>query len=327
MRILVTGGTGFTGTHLTRRLLAEGHQVVVLDNQPGLFFRELQARGAVMLLGSVADRVVVDEATQSAEIIFHAAAAFRKVNLPRAAYWTTNVGGTRCLIEAALRHGARKFIYISTCGVHGHVAQGRADEDALIAPEDYYQYSKYQGERAVVEAVERGLPAVILRPAAIYGPGDPERFLMLFKRVRTGRFPMFGTGRVHYHPLFIDNLVDACLLAADSDRRRGEAFLIADDHSYSLKELVGTIADVLRVPLTIRHYPFWPLWLAALACELLYRPLPMEPPLFRRRVDWFRQHRSFDIRRAKLELGYQPKVGLKDGLMRTAQWYRAQGYL
>ena len=327
MRVLVTGGTGFTGTHLTRRLLRDGHEVVTIDNQPGLFAADLGRLGATLLLGSVADRDLVVRAMEGCDVVFHLAAAFRKVNLPRAEYARTNVEGTRAVLEAALRHGVANVVYCSTCGVHGDVKSWPADETAPIAPEDYYQVTKYEGERVVQEFVARGQGAVILRPAAIYGPGDPERFLRLFRRVQSGRFPMFGDGRAHYHPLYVDNLIDAFVLAAQSDRRRGDAYLIADEQYYTLDDLVRAIGDALGIAVEIRHYPFRPLWLAALACETVYKVLPLEPPLFRRRVDWFRQNRAFDVRKARAELGYQPKVALREGLMATAAWYRAQRYL
>jgi nucleoside-diphosphate-sugar epimerase len=242
-------------------------------------------------------------------------------------YWNVNVEGTRYLLEAALQSGIEKFVYCSTCGVHGDVKREPADENAPIAPEDYYQYTKYEGEKLVAEFVRKGLKIVTLRPAAIYGPGDPERFFMLFKMVSKGRFLMFGDGRVHYHPAYIDNLVDAFELAAASSKGDGEAYLIGDEKYYTLNELVSAIAEALSVDLSIRHLPFWPLWSTALACEMAYKPFRVDPPLFRRRVDWFRQNRAFNIQKAKKELGYQPKVDLKEGLAKTAQWYRQQGYL
>jgi nucleoside-diphosphate-sugar epimerase len=327
MKILVTGGTGFTGSHLTRRLLKKGHRVVVIDTQRGLFFDELKKLGAQILIGSVTDRRLVEEAVRGCEVVHHVAAMFRKVNLPKKAYWDVNVDGTRCVLEAALNHGAKKFVYCSTCGVHGDVKQEPGDENGPIAPEDYYQYTKYEGERVVDEYRGKGLKIVTLRPTAIYGPGDPERFFMLFKLVSKGRFFMFGDGRAHYHPVYIDNLVDAFELAAASNNNDGEAYLIGDEKYYQLNDLVSAIAEVLRVDATIRHFPFWPLWTAALACEAVYKPLRTEPPLFRRRVDWFRQNRAFSIEKARRELGYQPKVGLKEGLAKTADWYREQGYL
>lgn len=327
MSMLVTGGTGFTGSHLTRRLLQKGHRVVVLDTQQGLFSDELQGMGAEIIIGSVTDRRLVKSVTKGAEVVFHLAAAFRKINLPKKMYWDVNVEGTRNLLEAAGDGGVRKFVYCSTCGVHGDVKRGPADEKSPIAPEDYYQYTKYEGEKVVAEFATRGLSVVTVRPTAIYGPGDPERFLMLFKMIHKGRFVMFGSGKAHYHPIYIDNLVDAFELAASSDKANGEVYLIGDEDYYTLNDLVAAIAEALRVNTTIRRIPFWPLWLAALACEMVYKPLRADPPLFRRRVDWFRQNRAFSIDKAKREIGYRPKVDLKEGLGETARWYRERGYL
>lgn len=327
MKVLVTGGTGFTGSHVTRRLLRRGHKVVVIDNQRGLFFDELKGLGADIHLGSVTDRALVRQVTEGCEVVYHVAAMFRKVNLPQRVYWEVNVQGTRELLEAALEFGVRKFVNCSTCGVHGHVRGESADEHAPIAPEDYYQYTKWEGEKVISEFVEKGLKVVTLRPTAIYGPGDPERFYHLFKIVSTGRFLMFGNGACHYHPVYIDNLVDAFEAAAASSNGLGEAYLIGDEHYVTLNELVTTIAKVLGVRLRIQRVPFWPLWTAAAVCEVVFKPLPMDPPLFRRRVDWFRQNRAFNITKAKRELGYQPRVGLMEGLTETMKWYKEHGYL
>lgn len=327
MKILVTGGTGFTGSHLTRRLLLKGHRVVVIDTQQGLLFDELKGLGAEIYIGSITDWDLVQRVMQGCEVVHHVAAAFRKVNLPKKVYWDVNVEGTGYLLEAALKYGVRKVVYCSTCGVHGDVKQGPADEDSPIAPEDYYQYTKYEGEKVVSEFLGKGLKIVTLRPTAIYGPGDPERFLMLFRMVNQGRFFMFGDGKAHYHPLYIDNLVDAFELAATSENGDGEVYLIGDAKYYSLNDLVSAIAETLGVDLTIRHLPFWPLWTTALVCEMVYKPFRVDPPLFRRRVDWFRQNRAFSIEKARRELGYQPRVGMKEGLAETAKWYQERGYL
>lgn len=326
-RILVTGGTGFTGSHLTRRLLERGHEVVVLDNQPGRFHDELSRLGAEIHIGSVADRELVRRVTERCQVVHHLAAMFRQVNAPKQAYWAVNVQGTRHLLDAALEHGVRRFVYCSTCGVHGNVERPPADETAPIHPEDYYQYTKWEGERVLEGYRGRGMGIVTLRPAAIYGPGDPERFFHLFKMAATGRFLMFGDGQTTYHPLFVDNLVDAFELAQTTPRADGEAYLVADERYWTLNHLIAAIGEALGIRVKIRHLPFRPLWLAALACETVYKPLPKEPPLFRRRVDWFRQNRAFSIERARRQLGYTPRVGLEEGLARTAAWYRQAGLL
>lgn len=326
MTALVTGGTGFTGSHLVRRLLAEGHAVRVLDTAPGLFRDELTALGATLTIGSVTDEALVDRLTDGADRVFHVAAVFRQINLADSVYHTVNAVGTRVVGEAALRHGVESFVYCSTQGVHGNVASPPGDERSPIAPEDYYQQTKYEGEQEIAALVARGLPATTLRPTAIYGPGDPARFLFLFRAVRGGRFLMFGDGETFYHPLYIDNLVDAFLLAA---RRpgTGETYLIGDERFHSLNDLVHAVASSLDRDVRIVHLPFAPLWAAAATCEAVCRPFGVEPPLFRRRADWFRQNRAFRIDRARRGLGYEPAVDLPTGLGRTARWYRDQGYL
>ena len=326
MLTLVTGGTGFTGSHLVRRLLARGDTVRVLDSSPGLFADDLQKEGAHITLGSVTDAEEVDRVMADVEQVFHVAAVFRQINLPSRVYKEVNADGTRVVGEAALRHGVASFVYCSTQGVHGNIKSPPGNEESPICPEDYYQQTKYEGEQAVADLVARGLPATTLRPMAIYGPGDPARFLHLFRRVKGGRFLMFGDGETLYHPLYIDNLVDAFELAAATPGT-GEVYLIGDAHYSSLNDLVMAVGASMGQDARIVHLPFQPLWAAAVVCETVCKPLGIEPPLFRRRADWFRQNRAFSIDKAKLGLGYDPKVDLATGLTRTAAWYQENGYL
>jgi nucleoside-diphosphate-sugar epimerase len=327
MKILVTGGTGFTGKALVLRLLAEGHEVTALDYKEGLKTAELRERGARVVIGSVTDREVVRRAMAGAEVVHHLAAAFRETDVPQSFYDEVNVGGTKNVLEAAFDQGVRKLVYCSTCGVHGNVDHPPASEDAPIQPADYYQRTKYQAEPLVLDFFRRGLPAVILRPAAIYGPGDPERFLLIFRRVARGTFPMFGDGRTYYHPLYIDNLIDAFLLAMEEGRGDGEAYLIADDEYLEIEELVKRTASALGVPVKIPHYPVWPVVAAGHLVEKACKPFGVKPPIFPRRVDWYRQNRAFKIDKAKRELGYAPRVDIDEGLSRTAAWYRREGYI
>ncbi len=327
MHLLVTGGTGFTGAALVSRLLAEGHTVAVLDKQPGLADRELERAGARIELGSVADRETVRRSVAGAEVVMHLAAAFREAGAPDALYREVNVDGTRIVVEEAKRAGARKIVYCSTQGVHGHVADPPGDEESPIAPADYYQRTKYEGELAVREHAGDELEYAILRPTAIYGPGDPARFLMIYRRVARGRFPMFGRGETFYHPVYIDNLVDAFLLAAAAGAGRGEAFLVGDEEYVSIEELVRRVAKALDVSVSIPHLPLAPLVVAGHVCEKVCKPFGVNPPIFPRRVDWFRQVRAFRIDKAKRLLGYSPRVGLDEGLRRTGDWYRRNGYL
>ncbi|MDP6532021.1 MAG: NAD(P)-dependent oxidoreductase, partial [Arenicellales bacterium] len=149
MRILVTGGTGFTGKALVRRLLNDGHDVVALDYKEGIKTEELRRWGATVVIASVTDTDAVRSAIDGVEVVHHLAAAFRELDVPNTYYQEINVGGTRNVLELARAAGVRRFVYCSTCGVHGNVANPPADEDAPITPADYYQQTKYEAEPLV----------------------------------------------------------------------------------------------------------------------------------------------------------------------------------
>ncbi len=327
MRILVTGGTGFTGKALVKRLLDEGHQVVALDYKEGLKTEELRQWGAEVVIGSVTDKVVVEKSMEGVELVHHLAAAFRELNVPNSFYDEVNVGGTVNALEAAYRQGVKKFIYCSTCGVHGNIDHPPGGEDAPIQPADYYQSTKFKAEPIVLEYYRKGLKTVILRPAAIYGPGDPERFYMIYKRVAKGKFPMFGSGKTFYHPLYIDNLIDAFMLTMEEGKGDGQAYLIADEEYLEIGELVKKVGQSMGIEVKINHYPIIPLIIAGHIFEKVCKPFHVTPPIFPRRVDWYRQNRAFDISKAKRELGYQPRIGIEEGLRLTAEWYKKEGYL
>ena len=325
MRVLVTGGTGFTGKALVRRMIESGHEVLALDCKEGHRSGEIREWGARLVLGSITDRELVNRCMTDIDVVHHVAAAFRDTAAPESHYHRVNVYGTEVLLDAALRHGVRKFIYCSTCGVHGDVLNPPADEKAPIKPADFYQKSKFDAEPLVLQAVERGLPATILRPAAIFGPGDLGRYFLIFKQLERGWFPMFGSGEVLYHPLFIDNLLDAFECAMDPERGLGEAYLIADDRFLTIKELVEAAAAVMDVQPRMYRLPLWPLTLASYAVPALCRPFGLAPPLSPRRLEWYTLNRAFDISKARRDLDYQPRIGLAEGLRRTWDWYVREG--
>lgn len=327
MRVLVTGGTGFTGKALVRRMLDRGHAVVALDYQEGHRTQDLRDWGADLVIGSVTDRETVRRCMKGVDVVHHVAAAFRELSVPRRHYHDVNVEGTSNVLEAALAEGVRKFVYCSTCGVHGNVDDPPGGEDAPIQPADYYQQTKYEAEPLVSAYLARGLKTTTLRPAAIYGPGDPGRFYMIFRQLERGWFPMIGNGKVLYHPLYIDNFLDAFELAMDESKGLGEAYLIADEEYVTIEELVRRAAAAMGVEPRFRRLPAWPIVAIGHVVETICRPLRIEPPIHPRRVDWYRQTRAFRIDKARNELGYRPRIGLEEGLRRACAWYRQEGML
>jgi nucleoside-diphosphate-sugar epimerase len=328
MRILVTGGTGFVGSHLVRRLLAKGHQIVSLDKSPGLFDDELRSSGASLITGSVTNTEDVNRAIQGCELVYHLASPFGDILQPDKVYWDIEVNGTRNVLEAADRHHVRRVIHCSTQGVHGIIDRPPGDENSPVAPRDYYCYSKAEGERVCQEFSAKGMDIVIVRPTSVYGPGDTRGWLKLYRMVARGWFLMIGDGKTLNHPVYVDNLVDIFELVATSPSARGRVYLAGDDQSVSLTELVRSVGTAVGSDVRIIRFPSYQIaWLGAGLIEIVFKTIGIKPPVFRRRLSWFKTNRAFRIDRAKHELGYQPRVPLTEGLARTAYWYRHSGYL
>jgi nucleoside-diphosphate-sugar epimerase len=326
LRVLVTGATGFTGGHLVRALRARGDDVRALVRDPSRA-GGLAALGLDLVAGDLTDREAVAEAVRGVEVVYHIAAIYRQAGVREDVYRAINADAVRTVIEAAARAGARRVVHCSTVGVHGDVEHPPAAEDAPLRPGDIYQATKLEGERAAAEAAARtGLEVVIARPTGIYGPGD-RRLLKLFRGVARRRFVILGGGRVFYHLTYVDDLVEGFRLCAEVPQAAGRTYILAGPDVTTLNELVAIVAQEAHVPAPRLHLPVWPFWLAGAACEALCAPFGLEPPLYRRRVDFFTKSRAFDISRAQAELAYAPKVGVREGVRRTLAWYRDAGWI
>ena len=267
-------------------------------------------------------------AAEGVEVVYHIAATYREAGQPDSAYSRRSTStGTRHVLEAAKAAGARRVVHCSTGGVHGHIAHPPATEDAPFNPGDVYQETKLEAETLAREFGEReGFEVVVARPIGIYGPGD-TRFLKMFRGIARGRFPMLGSGEVFYHLTYIDDLVEGFRLCGETPAAAGRTYILAGPRYTTLNELIALVAEELGVTPPRLHLPVWPFWLAGLLCEMVCVPLRIEPPLYRRRVDFYTKSRAFDTTRARTELGFAPKVDLEEGIRRTAAWYREQGLL
>jgi nucleoside-diphosphate-sugar epimerase len=332
MRVLVTGATGFTGGHLARALTARGHHVSAMARPSTHSDRSRQAsdlerNGIAIVDGDLADPRSLPAAVAGIDVVYNIAALYRQAGLPDSVYHQVNATAVGQLIDAAAAAGVRRVVHCSTVGVHGDVEHPPANEDAPLNPGDVYQVSKVEGERIAREAAARtGVEVVIARPSGIYGPGD-RRLLKLFRGVARRRFLVLGDGQIFYHLTYIDDLVEGFRLCGEAPGAAGRTYILAGAEVPTLNELMSLIAEDARVPPPSLHLPVWPFWLAGAACEAVCAPFGIEPPLYRRRVDFFTKSRAFDISRARTELGYAPSVPLRDGIHRTLAWYREQGWL
>jgi nucleoside-diphosphate-sugar epimerase len=322
----VTGATGFVGQALTRRLLETGQEVRVLARRP-----EKLARSGLQVhevhQGDITDPGAVDRAVAGAGLVYAVAGTFREPGLPDERYREVNVGAVRILLEAAKRHGVRRVVHCSTVGIHGSVAGAPAAEDAPLQPVGVYEVTKAEGDRLALGFARDGLDVVVVRPAPIYGPGD-TRLVKLFKLACRDRVVLLGTGKPRYHMIYIDDLVEGFRLVGTTAGIAGEAFIFAGAERPTLEELVRRIGRITGHPRQrIVKLPAGPMLGLGSLFERVYRPLGIDPPIYRRRIEFFVNNRSYDTAKAATRLGFAPKVSLDDGLARTASWYRERGLI
>jgi dihydroflavonol-4-reductase len=337
VHVLVTGATGFTGGHLARYLASRGDEVRALVRDASAAqaparaqaqtLQALQAAGVTLVTGDLRDRASLAPALAGVEVVYNIAALYRTASLPDREYRTVNAEAVGWLIDAAAAAGAKRVVHCSTVGVHGDIERPPANEDAPLRPGDVYQETKLEGERLAREAGARtGVEVVIVRPTGIYGPGD-RRLLKLFRGVARRRFLILGRGEIFYHLTYIDDLTEGFRLCGTHPAAAGRTYILSGPEVTRLNELVKITAEVAGVDPPRLRLPVWPVWLAGAACEAACAPLGIEPPLYRRRVDFFTKSRAFDSTRARQEIGYAPRIGLREGISRTLTWYKEQGWL
>ncbi|MFK7803669.1 MAG: NAD-dependent epimerase/dehydratase family protein [Anaerolineae bacterium] len=325
--ILVTGTTGFVGPYLIKQLVAQGARVKAL-------VRDIDKANALSLpqvefvLGDIRDKASLRQAMENVETVYHLAATFRAENISDQELNDINVVGTQNMLEAAAEAGVTRFVHCSTVGVHGVPEHPPASENAPYKADNHVAISKTKGEQLAIKFMQDGeLQVTVIRTGpGVYGPGD-TRYLKLFKGIKKKRFIVFGSGEIQYQLIFVEDLVQGLILAGTKEEAAGEIFILTGDHSITLNQLVQMVAEIVGVKPPKLRLPVMPLYYAGHLCEIVCKPFGISPPLYRRRVDFFRNSRSFSINKAREKLGFSPQVSYVDGLRRTADWYRKMGYL
>jgi nucleoside-diphosphate-sugar epimerase len=326
--VLVTGATGFTGQALTRKLVGIGCRVRAIvrssSNREGL--KDLPIE---WIEGDVFDPAVVERACVGVHYIFHVAAAYREAKISDETYTKVHIESTKLLAQAVVRREEfKRFVHVSTVGVHGHIDEPPANEEYRFNPGDIYQSTKAEAELWISRfSKQTGLPIAIVRPAAIYGPGD-RRLLKLFKMANKRLFPLFGKGQGLYHLIHVGDLTDIIITAALAPQALGEVYIAGNPEPSRLEDIAKLIAgEIGNKKLQFIRLPAWPLFLAADICEALCKPFKIEPPIYRRRVAFFTKDRAFDTSKLREGLGYQYSHTVEEGLRSTARWYRERGWV
>jgi 2-alkyl-3-oxoalkanoate reductase len=326
MEILVTGANGFAGRHLISALLERHEKVRALVSPVG-DPTWLQERGVAVSRGDVRTPASLLSAMRGADAVFHLAAETNVWGRLQGSF-AVNVRGTENVCRAALQAGVGRLIHLSTFTVYGMRIGYPVTENDSIAPlNEPYSITKAEGDKLVQRMIRKEhLPAVILRPGPLLGPGDSKNFGRLADRLRAGKGIIVGSGTNAVPLVYIADVVQALLLALDSKRAKGEAYNIGNDEPLTQQEYLSAIAQDIGVAPPRFHVPYFSLYAAAYAAERISTLSGYRIPavVTRHGVKILGGDNRISIDKARRDLGYAPQVSIRDGVRLTAAWYQPQ---
>ena len=325
MKALITGATGFLGGALTRRLYSMGWDVTALGRNPKKL-NQLEDDGIRVLQIDLKDKTALANACKNQEIVFHCAA------LPSPwgnfeTFYQANVIGTRNVIHGCEEHHVKRLVHVSTPSLYFDYNSriNVKETDPLPEPVSNYSATKILAEQELDEAFARGLATIAVRPRALFGPGDTVIFPRLIPRLQSGKLPILGDGENIVDLTYIENVVDALLLCAESPSSTlGKKYNISNGEPVKIWKLVEHICDELNLPHPTRKISYKTANAVATVLEALYTIIPThpEPPLTRVSVSMMANNTTLDISAAKNELGYQPKVSVDEGVEKFLRWWK-----
>jgi nucleoside-diphosphate-sugar epimerase len=324
MTVLVTGATGFLGSHVADLLLAHGERPRVLV-RPGDSMSSLAVSDVTIYWADIGDRAAVAAALDGVDCVLHCAARTGPWG-PSSAYQQANVRGLGTLVQAALAAGVKRIVHVSSITVHGNDVRGAADEDAPIRDEpNPYSRSKVAGERLLERMIRyEGAPVTIVRPGWIYGPRDAASFARLARMIEQGRMITVGSGKNHLPLIYASDAAQGILLASDVGQAEGRTYLLVNDEPVTQRDFITAIAAELDAPAPTRRIPYQPAVVLGAVAESLGRLARRQqpPPVMRYGVQLLGGENRFRIDRARRELGFSPQVCLAEGVRRSVEWYR-----
>ncbi|MFO0848172.1 MAG: NAD-dependent epimerase/dehydratase family protein [Gemmataceae bacterium] len=327
MNALVTGGGGFLGGAVVRKLLARGDTVRSFTRTAYPWLAEL---GVEQAHGDLTDADAVANAVAGCDVVFHVAAKAGVWGRPTD-FFATNVTGTLNVLAACKRHRVRRLVYTSTPSVvHGGGSIEGGDE-SLPYPAHFeadYPATKAEAEKAVLAANGPDLATVSLRPHLIWGPGDPHLIPRVLARAKAGKLRRIGDQPVTVDVTYVDNAADAHLLAADrlapGPAVAGKAYFISNGEPVELWAFLNRVLADAGLPPVTKSVSVWKAKLAGRVLERVYRTLRLraEPPMTRFVASQLSTSHWYDITAARRDLGYVPVVSVEEGLKRLAASFR-----
>lgn len=329
MTTLITGGTGFIGSRLALDCASRGEPVRILakinnDNEKS-GHDALAKAGVEIIDGDVCEAATAAGAMKGVSTLYHLAAAQHEANVGDDYFRRINVEGTRSILDAAVAAKVNRVVHGSTIGVYGIADQGPVHDRTPLFPDNIYGQTKLEGEHLARSYGDR-LKLAIIRISESYGPGD-YRLLKLFKGIKSKKFFMVGKGDNLHHPIYIDDLIDGLRRAATEGDAIGATVVLAGPRAVTTREMVDGISAALETDGPKITVPLPALMGAAMVIETACRPVGIQPPLHRRRMNFFVKSFRFSGEGARDRLSFEPKITFAEGARRTAAWYEQTGLL
>ncbi|MBI3407881.1 MAG: NAD-dependent epimerase/dehydratase family protein [Planctomycetes bacterium] len=326
MRYLITGATGFVGGHVVDACLQRGHAVSAFV-RPGSNAAALAKQGVVLHRGDLNDVGFLRQALTDVDVVVHCAAKVGDWG-PVEDYRQVNVEGLRSLLESCKGQALSRFIHMSSLGVYAARNHYGTDETKPLPKRhrDGYSQSKVEAEAVAMHYYrDFGVPVAILRPGFVYGPRDRAVMPRLIENLRTGmvRYPG-GKGRRALNTIFVRNLVDAVFLAVEREEAVGQIYNLTDGEAVSKRRFCEAVADAMELPRPTLTPPYWLAWLVTWCCDRAARLRgAKEAPTFSfPRLKFMGLNLDFSIEKAKMDLGYLPRVRFEDAIFETMAWYK-----
>ena len=330
MKVLVTGASGFIGSHLVPALIENGYTPVAMVRRSS-DTTKLDALGVETRTGDLGDPESLREVVDGVDVVVHLA-AYYKFYGEKEQYRKINVVGTLALAEAAKKAGVNHFIYCSSTEAIGPI-KGGGDETSTPNPQYEYGVSKITAEHGLYEMQGESPWVTVIRPSGVYGPGniDDVSYWFVMSQAGGGVLSKFivGSGMKRIQFVHVEDVVQGFMLALEKpDASKGETFIISENKAYTYKEVYGIIAELLNKQPPQLHIPPWLAKLSIAPVEYINKLTGHDDFMWHTAtVDSVLSDRCYSIDKAIKLLGYEPKYDLKTGLAETIEWYRLNGYL
>lgn len=319
MKTLVTGGTGFIGTHLVEALIAKGRDLRCLV-RPTSDTRHLKKLGIELVYGDLLDKESLRKAIDSSDVVYHLAGEV--YSKKSSDFYKVNVEGTRNLIESCVGRNIGKFIYFSSIAAVGPSKNKETllNEDTPCNPITAYGKSKYEAEKLISFYFNQyNFPAVVLRAPIVYGPGQSSEVTRIFRLIQREQFRIIGNGEALKSLCYIENLIEAAISAEQNESSKGKIYFVADEKPYTIIELARTIAEVENVK-------FSHLYINSIVADLSWFWFRMLDKIMGLSILSLHTIKAMTldfgcaIAKAQRELSYQPRISLKEGIQKTVEW-------